>query len=294
MSVLSMTGFGRGEAKSDKTSVVVELSTVNRKQFDCHLTLPREIAPLEAQIQTLLKTGIYRGQVRCSIALKAAADSQTGGLLVDLEKARAQVETLRKAARELGLPDDLTASSLFSLPGALSVDAVEVDPQAFWPVVSEAVSAALVQLREMRLREGKTLADDLLARVAGLSEIHRAIAARAALSPRDFRDKLKARLEKLADGVEADPSLLERELVLFADHTDVSEEMTRLGSHLAQATRLLQGDEPVGRPLDFLCQELLREINTTGSKCSDAEIAQAVVTFKSLLETFREQVQNLE
>lgn len=293
MSIVSMTGFGRGEAKSEIASVVVELSTVNRKQFDCRINLPREIAPLEAQIQALLKTGIYRGQVHCNVAVSAVS-SETGGLRVDMDKARAQLAALRGAAKVLGLPDDLTATTLFSLPGVLSSDTEDLDPQAFWPVVSEAVSAAMEQLQAMRLREGKTLAADLLERVARLSGIRDSIAARAEVSPREFRDKLAARLEKLADGVEADPAILERELIVYADHTDISEELTRLGSHLAQAEHLLRGEEPAGRPLDFLCQELLREINTTGSKCNDGEIAQTVVLFKSLLETFREQVQNLE
>lgn len=294
MSICSMTGFGRGEAVSGGVSVVVELSSVNRRQFDCRVALPRELGALEARVTALLKAGVRRGQVYCGVALSRASP-RAGGLRVDMARAREQVAVLREASEALGLRDDLSASALFSLPGVLSSDAEEVDPGEAWPVVEEAVSAALGQLRAMRLREGGALAADLLSRLAGLSALRAAVEARAEISPAEFRDKLSSRLERLAAGAGADPVILERELVAYADRSDVSEELTRIASHLEQAGRLLRGEDgSAGRPLDFLCQELLREINTIGSKCCDAEISCAVVSFKALLETMREQVQNIE
>ncbi len=293
MSTVSMTGFGRGEASDGRVRAVAELSTVNRKQFDCHLSLSKELAALESRIETLLHQYIRRGQIKGTVTVAFA--KATGGLTVNLELAKAQIATVREAAGKLGLRDDLSARDLFQFPDILVFNAPDADAEALWPVVSKAVEAAAKQLVAMRAREGKALAKDVAARFAHLRKLLRAgLVKRASLSPAEYRDKLAERLKRLGGGVPADPELLARELVSFADRTDVTEELTRLGSHLDQATRLMKGVEPAGRPLDFLCQEILREINTTGSKCSDAEIARTVVEFKSVLETIREQVQNFE
>ncbi len=292
MSTVSMTGFGRGEAGDGRITAVAELSTVNRKQFDCHLSLPKELAALESRIETLLHQFIYRGQIKGTVTVAFA--KSTGGLTVNLDLAKAQVAAIRDAAQKLGLRDDLSARDLFQLPDVLVFNAPEADSEVLWPVVSKAVEAAARQLVAMRVREGKTLAKDVSARLAHLRKLRTELVKRAKLSPVEYRDKLAERLKKLAGGVQADPEILARELVSFADRTDVTEELTRLGSHLEQATRIMKGDEPAGRQLDFLCQEILREINTTGSKCSDAEIARTVVEFKSILEIIREQVQNFE
>ncbi len=292
MSTVSMTGFGRGEASDGRVTAVAELSTVNRKQFDCHLSLSKELAALESRIETLLHQYIRRGQLKGTVTIAFA--KATGGLAVNLDLAKAQIAAVREAAGKLGLRDDLSARDLFQFPDVLVFNAPEADSEVLWPVVSKAVEAAARQLVAMRVREGKTLAKDVSARLAHLRKLRTELVKRAKLSPVEYRDKLAERLKKLAGGVQADPEILARELVLFADRTDVTEELTRLGSHLDQATRLMKGDEPAGRPLDFLCQEILREINTTGSKCSDAEIARTVVEFKSVLETIREQVQNFE
>ncbi len=292
MSTVSMTGFGRGEASDGRVTAVAELSTVNRKQFDCHLSLSKELAALESRIETLLHQFIRRGQIKGTVTIAFA--KATGGLAVNLDLAKAQIAAVREAAEKLGLRDDLSTRDLFQFPDVLVFNAPEADSEVLWPFVSKAVEAAARQLVAMRVREGKTLAKDVSARLAHLRKLRTELVKRAKLSPVEYRDKLAERLKKLAGGVQADPEILARELVLFADRTDVTEELTRLGSHLEQATRIMKGDEPAGRQLDFLCQEILREINTTGSKCSDAEIARIVVEFKSVLETIREQVQNFE
>ena len=292
MSTVSMTGFGRGEASDGRVTAVAELSTVNRKQFDSHLSLSKELSALESRIETLLRQYIHRGQIKGTVSVAFA--KATGGLTVNLDLAKAQVAAIREAAEKLGLRDDLSARDLFQLPDVLAFNAPEADAEALWPVVAKAVEAAAKQLVAMRVREGKVLAKDVSARLAHLRRLRTELVKRAKLSPAEYRDKLAERLKKLANGVPADPEILARELVLFADRTDVTEELTRLGSHLEQASCIMKGDEPAGRQLDFLCQELLREINTTGSKCSDAEIARTVVEFKSVLETIREQIQNFE
>jgi uncharacterized protein (TIGR00255 family) len=295
MSISSMTGFGRGEAVGHGVKVTIEFSSVNRKQFECHLSLPREFAALEAGLHRLIQGGIRRGQVKGVLQASAAPGAAVaGGLHLDLARARAQIEALRRAGRRLGLHDDLSISLLLSLPDVATFDARPEEPQRLWPVVRQAAEQALDNLRRMRAREGAALARDLERRCKRLRVLHARAARRAGAAPEAYRDALARRLVRLGGDMPVDPALLARELVVFADRTDVSEELTRLASHLDQMDRLLGSAEPVGRELDFLCQELLREINTVGSKANDAQLAALVVTFKSQLEALREQVQNIE
>ena len=275
--------------------MTVEFSSINRRQFECHLALPRNLGALEAHLHTLVQNGIRRGQVRGAVQVSMASGSAAaGGMRVDFARAQAQVESLRRAGKRLGLQDDLGLSHLLELPGAVVFDEQPDDPLKLWPLVRQAAEAALDGLRRMRAREGAALARDLRRRFKALRVLRARAARRAERAPADFRDVLARRLARLGDGLSADPALLARELVIFADRTDVSEELTRLESHLDQADRLLAGDEAAGRTLDFLCQELLREINTVGSKANDAPLAALVVAFKSQLEAVREQVQNVE
>ena len=295
MSLGSMTGFGRGESAGHGIKVTVEFSSINRRQFECHLALPRNLGALEAHLHTLVQNGIRRGQVRGAVQVSMApGNTDEGGMRVDLPRAQAQVAALRRAGKRLGLRDDLSLAHLLALPGAVVFDAQPDDPLKLWPLVRQAAEAALDDLRRMRAREGAALARDLRRRFKALRVLRARAARRAERSPADFRDVLARRLARLGDGQSADPALLARELVVFADRTDVSEELTRLESHLDQADRLLAGDAAAGRTLDFLCQELLREINTVGSKANDAPLAALVVAFKSQLEAVREQVQNVE
>lgn len=295
MSLISMTGFGRGEAVAHGVKVTVELSTINRKQFECHFSLPRALGALESKLHSLVQDGIRRGQVKGTVQITIAPDaSVAGGVHVDLARAKAQVGALRRAAAKLGLKDDLSASLLLTLPDVVKFDAQPDDALVLWPPVRRATEQALANLRRMRACEGQALVKDLSRRFKALGALRLRVAKRAERSPADYRDALARRLAKLGEGVPVESAILARELIVFADRTDVSEELTRLASHLDQVDRLMGGAEPVGRALDFLCQELLREINTVGSKANDARLAALVVSFKSQLEAVREQVQNIE
>lgn len=291
MGILSMTGFGRGAAEAEGISAVVELGAVNRKQFENCIAVPRELAVLEPRIDAFVRKSIRRGQVKGTVSVTAT--SGAGSIQVDLALAEAQVSAIREAARALGLADDLSASLLLELPDAISLKR-QIDPEKAWTVLEQALGAAVGALLDMRRREGDALAKDLGERLDALSSIRDAIALRAPAAPEEYRAKLEERIAKLSRGLALDQETLAREVALFADKTDVSEELTRLGSHLEQARALLSSDEPAGRTLDFLCQEMLREINTTGSKSADTAITDGVIAFKALLETFREQVQNIE
>ena len=284
-----MTGFGRGAATGAGLAVTVELAAVNRKQFDATLWLPREWLVFEARLQTLLREGIARGAVKCSVTAKPLAGADATQAL------EARFRTLREAAARLGLKGEPTFSDLAALCAAEADEAAPEPTEAVWEAVEAATREALARLRQMRETEGAKIAKDLLGRLAGLRELHAQIAAIAPTLPPLWREALRKRLAELTpEGAAPDEGVLEREMALFADRCDISEELTRLGAHFAHAERLLGGGEPCGRALDFLCQELFREINTTGAKCAGCDIPRLVIAFKTLLETFREQVQNLE
>lgn len=295
MAIVSMTGFGRGEASAAGVKIVVELSTVNRKQFDCNFSLPRELVSLESKLHALVHTQVTRGYVKGLLTVAAAGSENGAGGLLNLPQIETQLRALRAAAVKLGLPDDLTATALLRLPDVLRLKVLPDDPMEVWPLIERATQAALVNLDEMRRREGLALEKDLRKRFGALERLSRKIVRLAPAVPKAYKAVLEKRLAELTGpGAVADPALVAREVAVFADRCDVSEELTRLASHFAQVAKVLDGGNACGRTLDFLCQELFREINTTGSKANDAEISRIVIDFKAGLEAAREQVQNVE
>jgi uncharacterized protein (TIGR00255 family) len=294
VSVISMTGFGRGEVRRRGVKIAVELSSVNRRRFDCHLVLPQELATLEAKLHALIQAGVRRGDVKGVVQVTGADGARSGGLQIDLPRATAQVKALRRAARHLGLADDLSAGLLLKLPGVLRPAAPADDPLDLWPPLRTATLRALAGLQAMRAREGAALARDLARRFGRLRALLERLAHRAAAVPAASRLRLARRLKQAGLGGEIDPAVLARELAIHADRSDVSEELTRLSSHLGQAERLMAGKAPAGRALDFLCQEIMREINTIAAKSGDAAITRLAVAFKTQLEAAREQIQNVE
>ena len=295
MSIISMTGFGRGEASAGGVKIVVELSTVNRKQFDCNVSMPRELGSLESKLHALVHAQVTRGYVKGLVSVAAAESAHGGVAALDAERIGAQVAALRAAAAQLGLADDLTASALLRLPDVFRPSVLPEDPVEVWPLIERAAQGALKSMADMRRREGAALENDLRKRFAALEEVGRRIAQLAPGVPKAYQSVLEKRLaELLAPGTAVDPALVAREVAVFADRCDVSEELTRLTSHFAQVDKALEAADACGRTLDFLCQEMFREINTTGSKANDAEISKLVIAFKAGLEAAREQVQNVE
>ncbi len=289
MMVKSMTGFGRGSAKNEIGTVTVELSSVNRKQLDASIWLPREWMMFEPRVLGVLKRTLVRGAVKCSISVQvcSVSDGMSG-----VVSRFAQLQTV---ARSLGVPANATFSDLVALSGAGEEPEVPPPTEEMWRLVETAMHEALVHLQQMREHEGVRIAEDLRARFRELRTIYSSICAIAPILPGLYRETLRKRIaELLSERVAMDNGLLEREVALFADRCDISEELTRLEAHFEHAETLLSGETPCGRPLDFLCQEFFREINTTGSKCASNEISRQVIAFKTLLETVREQVQNLE
>lgn len=270
-------------------AVTVELSSVNRKQFDATLWLPKEWLSFEARLLGLLRTAISRGAVKGLVTVRPLSGADAAAAL------EARLRVVREAAGRLGLKGEPTVSDLAALAAAAPEPLPPEPTEPVWETVEAAARDALKGLVETRRAEGGRIAEDLRKRLEGLRGIHAQIAALAPTLPPLWKEALRKRLaELLPAGTALDAGTLEREAALFADRCDIAEELTRLASHFAHAETLLSGEAPGGRPLDFLCQELNREANTIGSKCAGTEIPRLVLAFKTLLETFREQVQNLE
>ncbi len=281
-----MTGFGRGCAPLGGHTVTVEISTVNRKQFDASIRVPAEWHCFEVALLATLKSSIARGAVKCTVSLALAGVKSP---------ALEALNILRAVARAENIPDTPTLADLVALTTAgVSQPLPEADEVAKQAVLN-AAQEALVQLDAMRLHEGELIATDIRERLQRLAQMQDEIEEIAPDLPGIYRDALQMRVKALlSQATELPVEVLAREVALFAERCDIAEEMTRLRAHFVHAEKLLSGDGPCGRALDFLCQEFMREINTTGSKCNNSDIAQRVITFKTLLETVREQVQNLE
>lgn len=293
MSLTSMTGFGRGSASDGAVHIEVEIATVNRKQLDIALTMPRGLAPWESRIQSLIRAQIRRGYAK--VAIKAAIGAAPEPPAEALERATAQIAAVRAIATRLGLADDLTASSLLALPDSVVPDGSETTlDEAHLPLLDRALGDALDALVAMRRREGAAMEADLRGHLGRLAALADTIRARVPHIVANHREAMMRRLAEAGLPIPADDPSLVREVALFADRCDISEELARLDSHFRQAEQLFAADEPSGRALDFLCQEFHREITTLGNKAADAEVSVAVVAFKAALEAFREQVQNIE
>lgn len=294
MALNSMTGFGRGEAEAGGVRVCVELIAVNRKQFDLRLNMPRTLAVLEPRAQKLVGAAILRGSVTANVSVVWSDSAKRGTVRLDLERAAGYVEALRAAGKALKLAGDVPVEALLRLPDVMVCEDVTQDSERVWPVLQQALSQALAQLGQMRAAEGRALALDIRKRFTRLRKLAAQVARRAPGVVRAYRQTLDARIAamKLVDGPA--PEQIAREVALFADRCDISEELVRLGSHFDQVDVLVEKKEPVGRAFDFLCQEILREINTIGSKANDAQLSQRVIQMKAEQESIREQIQNVE
>lgn len=289
-----MTGHGRGECSECGFKVTVELSSVNRKQSEISLNLPRQLELLDAPIRDLLNRHIGRGRLQARVLLHAA-EGKGAKLHLNTALARSYARELTKLAKELHLPDPVTLDQIARAPGVLQTDeelAVELDLQ---PAVEAALKRAIAKLLSMRQREGANLEKDLVKRVTLMRQAVGRIRKQAPAVVKRFRTQLLERIKAAGlEGVSLEDERLVKEIVFFADRCDISEELARLQSHFQQFETCRKSREPVGRTLDFLAQEMNREINTIGSKANDSLISGDVVKLKTELERFREQAQNVE
>lgn len=326
----SMTGYGRGEATTEGLRCTVEVSSVNRRQSDVDVRMPREFSMLEGDVRRMVAAIASRGRVQVGITFEdtraSSAALKVDHALADQYVREAQKLWLRLTAEETaaedeesstqrgpiikladklglmgadpsenGIGDLLTADVLFRLPGVFTLaDNRTRTADEVRPVMEEALRTALQSWDEARLREGAHLKADLLARLAAVAEVLESVKTAAPLVVMNYRENLRRRLEEAGLPVPLEDERLLKEIALFGDKCDIAEEISRLGAHLEEFARLMNAPEPAGRALDFLAQEMNRELNTMGSKANQAGIAHQVVTGKTEVERIREQVQNAE
>jgi len=289
----SMTGYGRGEVDHNGAKFSVELNSVNRKQSDIVVNLPRDLAELEPRIRQVINEKISRGRTNVVIAMHNGADG-TRTLALDTALARSYHEAMRALQKELSAPGEITIGTILQAPGVMRFPEENVVASKVWPEVERALNNALAELIKMREREGKHLAKDLIRRLRTLRKELKEVRALYPNVVKRYRDAMLDRINKSGLSIPTNDERLLKEISIFADRADISEEITRLESHLAQFAHHLRKNEPVGRTLEFITQEIFRELNTLGAKSNDAAISQHVVTCKAELEKIREQIQNLE
>ncbi len=289
-----MTGFGRGEFHNDSLSANVELSSVNRKQADVQITLPRGLSELEAELRKKVLASISRGRVSVTITL-TQTQSAKNQVQIDLGKTQALETAFSDLSKHLGREVKPTASDFLNVPDLLISSNKTFIVEEAIEVISPALDQALSDLLEMRSNEGKELLKDFKSRLETLLSHTQEIETFSPTVVDRYRAILMKRLEDIGIDVDLTDERVLREIALFAERSDISEETTRLHAHFARFHDLLDDtNKPVGRPLDFLCQEINREFNTIGSKANSSDIATHVVSAKTELEKIREQVQNIE
>jgi uncharacterized protein (TIGR00255 family) len=289
----SMTGFGAGRSTVGAEEISVELRSVNHKFCDVKARLPRELQPFEAPLVKLVKDRLARGAVDL-VARRERVAQSSAVPVVDLALAREYQRAFAELGRALASSEHVSMALIAQQPGVLRLEDRPAVPEDAQRALELALAQALDGLLRMRELEGASIAADLRAR---LDRVERILEELADLAPRaveEYQARLSERIADLTKGVAVDPQRLVQEVAVFAERTDVAEEITRLRSHLAQLRGLLAAAEPSGRRLDFVVQEMHREINTTGSKSQHPEISTRVVALKAEIERIREQVQNVE
>ena len=288
-----MTGYGRGESDHGGVKLSVELNSVNRKQSDIVVNLPRDLAALEPRIRQTVNEKISRGRMNVLVTLQESANG-AHQLALDTSLARSYHDAMLTLQKELSAPGEITITTILQAPGVMRSPEHSIDSAKAWPALQEALTAALAELIKMREREGKHLAKDLIHRLKVMRKEIKDVRACHPEVVKKYRGALLERIEKAGLNLPMEDERLLKEIAFFADRSDISEELTRLESHLAQFAHHLRKSEPVGRTLEFITQEIFRELNTLGAKSNDATISQHVVACKSELEKIREQIQNLE
>ena len=278
----------------DGFKFTVELNSINRKQSDISINLPKELVELEPRIRDEINARLSRGRINVVLAYHRGASKAAEQVELDVALAKSYHRAIVRLQKEMKLNGSLTLDTVLRAPGVLKLAETTVDAEAVWPCVETALRKALEQLVKMREKEGKFLASDMAQRLAVIAASVEKVRTAAPETVKRYRENLLARVKEAGLGVAADDERLLKEVVMFADRCDISEELTRLGSHLNQFRDCLKPGEPVGRTLDFLSQEMNREMNTIGSKANAAEVSQEVVKMKAELEKIREQVQNIE
>ena len=290
----SMTGFGRGEAVLNGRRFVAEIKTVNNRHRDLFVRLPRTLQAIEDEVRSQVSAVINRGRVEVTLQMEKEGVELEYDLQLNVPLVRSYLRIFNQLNEEFGLEGKVRAEDLCQMKDVLLVKPEELDLAVARDALREAVRLALEACDSMRVQEGKALKEDFLKRLALIEDHLNEVQNRAGLVVEDYKRRLRQRVEHVAQGMPIDENRLMQEIAIFADRCDITEELVRARSHLEQFSSYLAADDSVGRRLDFLLQEINREITTMSSKASDSGISARGVEIKAELEKVREQVQNVE
>ena len=292
--IKSMTGYGRGEAENDLYKFKVELKAVNHRYNDILIKMPRHISYLEENIKKIIKEKISRGKVDVYINLEYINESSVD-VKVDIPLAKSYKTALENLSAELELEDSIRLNNILCMQEIIRTDRKELDEDLIWSILKKSLDMALDNIMKMRITEGAELKRDILGKLEYVEKCVGSIGERSPYVVLEYKDKLQERIKNLLDdNVTLDEERLNNEIAYFADRSSIDEELVRLASHIKQFRTILNEDDSVGRKLDFLIQEMNREINTIGSKANDLTITNYVVILKAEIEKIREQIQNIE
>ena len=290
--IRSMTGFGRGENHTEALTYTVEIKTVNNRFADFTVKLPRDLMPLEDRIRNTFQKYVSRGKADVFVTVTGSL-SAGRTLNADYDLVKLYVDALDETSERIGRPLPVDARTVLTIPDAFTLSKKDTDIEEVWKVLEPAVDAAGENLVKMRSVEGEKLKKVLLEILTNCEGYFTVIKERAPIVPAEYRDKLSARIKELTE-LDVDPARLAQEVAIFTDKCNIDEEIARLESHFRQYEAILESDGAVGKKLDFLVQEMNREVNTMGSKANDITITNSVLSLKCEIEKIREQIQNIE
>jgi len=289
-----MTGFSRHENQNEDLTCKVEIRSVNNRFIDINTRLPKSLAPLELPLKKMVKSKCARGSFDISIAIEKNGDSEANlEVAPNLPLATEYLNAFKNIQEGLGLKGEIDINTILSQRDVVKPELKKVEDSSE-EIVFQTVDKTLTDLVKMREDEGENLEKDILNQISSIKALGKLISTKQSITVQEFQDKLKEKIQTLTTGIEIDPARIAQESALLADRCDVTEELVRLESHLDQFNKLVASHEPQGRKLEFLTQEINREVNTMGSKTIDLEVSKAVIEMKSCLEKIREQLANIE
>ncbi len=291
--IRSMTGYGTGRHRVNSNGFDVEIRTVNHRYLDIYIKPPKQLGFLEEKVRQTISKSISRGRVEVYISYEENGEGSRN-VIIDDNLVKTYIDALKTIKEKYDLKDDITVSLISGFPDVFRLEKTEIDEDEMWNLLSPALDEAIGSLVAMREAEGRKIKEDLLEKVRSVDMLIKDVELRSPEVVKEHKQKLEKRLKELLDQKVVDEGRLALEVAIFADRCSIDEELTRLRSHISTMRRIFELGEPVGRRLDFLLQEMNREVNTIGSKASDLFITQKVLDIKGELEKIREQVQNIE
>lgn len=289
----SMTGFGRAVEEIDGYVITVEIKSVNHRYFDFSSRIPRQYGFLDDKLKSYINSKVSRGKVECYVSVDAL-DTEDAAVVINKTLASAYVKALKELSEEYSLKEDFGTAFVSRLPDVFVLKKADEDEEKIWQLVKSVTDEAIEKFIQMRAVEGAKMKEDVASRAEYILDCVSFIEERSPQTVKEYNDKLVERVHEIIGDVSLDEQRIIQEIAIYADKVAVAEETVRLRSHIAQLKTFLESEEPIGRKMDFLVQEINRETNTIGSKANDVDIARKVVDIKAEVEKIREQIQNIE